>query len=150
MGSQDVFKDGHAYILLANNDKFVSRILRGDISYIEAEKTSIDAFCLFRATTLGNGKVVLKADDGINAYLSRIDRSGQHNIEAAKEEIDTFCMFDVEANAPGKWNPARYVHIKADNGMYWGIRERGSRHNIEACFDYTSNEATRFTVLEVQ
>ena len=146
MSSQHVFRDGHAYIFIANNDKYVSRI----DSHIEAAKTSIDAFCLFRATVSDNGKVVLKADDGINAYLCRVEQYGQQCIEAIAQTPTASCMFDVEAHAPGKWNPARYVYIKADNGKYWGIMERDSKHNIEACFDFINNEATRFTVLEAR
>ena len=33
-------------------------------------------------------------------------------------------MFDVEVVTPGPWNGAQYVHLKADNGKYWGIVER--------------------------
>ena len=147
--NQDVFKAGHTYVFLARNGKYVSRILRGEVDYIEAEKTSIDYFCLFRANILGDGKVAFKADDGNEDYLSRIYRYHQ-NVEAAKKAIDIYSMFDVEVVTPGPWNGAHYVHLKADNGKYLGVVKRGSRQNIEAYYDSKCDENTRFTVLEAQ
>ena len=152
-GNQDVFKAGHTYIFLANNGKYLSRIRRGVVDHIEAEKISIDYFCRFRASIMGDGKVAFQGDDGNWDYLSRITRFSNQNIEAAKKAIDIHSMFDVEVVTPGPWNGAQYVHLKADNGKYWGIVERRpySRQNIEAYYDSNLNEtATRFIVLEAQ
>ena len=63
-GNQDVFKAGHTYIFLANNGKYLSRIRRGVVDHIEAEKISIDYFCRFRASIMGDGKVAFQGDDG--------------------------------------------------------------------------------------
>ena len=146
-----IFKAGHTYIFLANNGKYLSRIRRGEVDYIEAEKVSIDYYCRFRACIMGDGKIALQGDDGKWDYLSRINRDSFDNIEAAKKAIDIYSMFDVEVVTPGPWNGARYVHLKADNGKYWGIVERSySRQNIEAYYDNNLDEATRFIVLEAQ
>ena len=82
---QGVFQAGHTYVILANNGKYyLSRIRRGEIDYVEAEKVSIDWPSSFRASVIGDGKIALRANDGENDYLSRVYRSGLNNIEAAK------------------------------------------------------------------
>ena len=122
MAQQDVFEAGHTYVIMANNGRYISRIDRSGINYIEAEKISIDLFSRFRASVLGDGRIALKADDGEGNYLSRIDR-GRDNIEAAKIHIDIFSEFEVERGAigPDKWNGTRYIYFKADNGKFWGF-----------------------------
>ena len=122
---QDVFEAGHTYIFLANNGKYVSRIRRGEVDHIEAEKTSMDLYCRFRTSVMGNGKVAFRGDDGDWHYLSRIDRGAQ-NIEAAKGVVDKFSEFEVEVATPGPWNRARYVYLKADNGKSLGTVSDGS------------------------
>ena len=146
---QDVFEAGRTYIFLANNGKYLSRIRRGEVDHIEAEKTAIDVFSRFRTSLLGNDKVAFKGDDGGWHYWSRIDRGAQ-NIEAAKGAIDKFSEFEVEVATPGPWNRARYVYLKADNGKYLGIVQRGQRQNIEAHYDDKSNDCTRFVVMEAK
>jgi len=85
-------KAGNSYVLLAHNGKFASRIRRGEIDYIEAEKSTIDVFCYFRASVLYNYKVSFKGDDGGWSFLSRINRDGHDNIEAAKPHILTYTV----------------------------------------------------------
>ena len=85
-------KAGNSYVLLAHNGKFASRIRRGEIDYIEAEKSTIDVFCYFRASVLYNCKVSFKGDDGGWSFLSRINRDGHDNIEAAKPHILTYTV----------------------------------------------------------
>ena len=78
------FHTGHTYVILANNGKYLSRIHRNGVDYIEAEKVSIDWPSCFRASVLGDRKIALRANDGENNYVSRVYRNGLNNIEAAK------------------------------------------------------------------
>ena len=145
-----MFKNDGTYILLGNNGKYLSRVRRGSSDFIEAEKESIDVFCLFRATLRDNGKVAFKADNGNADYLSRYTFSGGvSNIMAVKKTIDGFCEFEVEVSTPGPYDGVRYVHLKADDGKYWGIVDRSGRNNIEAIFNEKSDD-TRLVVLEAQ
>ena len=147
---QNVFKNDGTYILLGNNGQYLSRVRRGIIDFIEAEKVSIDVFCLFRATLRANGKVAFKADNGNANYLSRYTFShGVSNIVAVKKTIDVFSEFEVEVSTPGPYDGVRYVHLKADNGKYWGIVNSNGRNNIEAIFNKKSDD-TRLVVLEAQ
>jgi len=85
--SQDVFKDGHTYIFLANNSHYFGRMSHNNIEFVEAEKTSINETCLFHASTLGNGKVAFQADNGMGSYVSRIYQGCcSQNIELLKIE----------------------------------------------------------------
>ena len=133
---------------MGENGQFVSRIRRGSVDFMEAEKTTIDYFCLLRASILYNGKVSFRSDNGNHKYLSRIFRSGVQNVEAAKDSIDIFSQFTVEVDPKGKWDGAAYLYLKADNDKYVGIQDRNGRHNLEASFT-SQQDATRFTLLEV-
>ena len=149
---QSVFQAGHTYVILANNGKYLSRIRRGEIDYIEAEKVSIDWPSRFRASVLGDGKIALRANDGENNYLSRVYRGGLNNIEAAKTSIDVACEFQVEVDDSGvsQWNGAHYIYIKANDGKYWGIVDRGDQNGkIEANYE-SKNDASRFIVMEAK
>ena len=142
---QSPIKAGHTYVLLAHNRKFLSRIRRGLVDYIEAEKSMIDVFCYFRASALYNNKVSFKGDNGGWNFLSRINRFGRDNIEAAKPHIDQYSEFEVEydKNKGG-------VYLKADNSKYLGVVLRGGyQNNIEAYYDGRYKE-TRFVLLEVK
>ena len=147
------FHAGHTYVILANNGKYLSRIHRSGVDYIEAEKVSIDWPSRFRASVLGDGKIALRANDGANNYLSRVYRNGLNNIEAAKTSIDVACEFQVESDEsvfPPQWNGAHYIYLKANDGKYWGIVDRGDQHGkIEANYD-SKTEATRFIVMEAK
>jgi hypothetical protein len=144
-----IFDTDSIYVLLGNNGRFVSRIRRGSVDYMEAEKVSIDYFCLLRASILYNGKLSLKSDNGNNRYLSRINRGGVDNLEAAKPSIDVYSQFTVEVDiSDGIGKGANYIYLKADTGKYFGIKDRGGRNNLEASYD-TQVPATRFTLLEV-
>ena len=147
------FHAGHTFVILANNGKYLSRIHRRGVDFIEAEKESIDCYCRFRASVLGDGKIALRADDGAHNYLSRVCKIGLNNIEAAKTSIDEACEFlavSDETVFPPQWNRAHYIYLKADNGKYLGIVDRGNQNGkIEA--NYNSKcEATRFIVLEAK
>ena len=116
---------------------------------MEAEKTTIDYFCILRASILSNGKLSLMPDNGNYKYLSRITRGGVDNIEAAKDSIDIYSQFTVEIDLfHGKWDGATYIYLKADNDKYVGIQDRNGRNNLEASFT-SHDDATRFTLLEV-
>ena len=77
MAQQDVFEAGHTYVIMANNGRYISRIHRSGINYIEAEKISIDLFSRFRAGVLGDGRIALKADDGEGNYLNKQNSQGR-------------------------------------------------------------------------
>ncbi|CAI8006528.1 hypothetical protein GBAR_LOCUS4767 [Geodia barretti] len=144
-----IFDTNSIYILLGNNGRFVSRIRRGTIDYMEAEKVSIDYFCLLRASILYNGKLSLKSDNGNNNYLGRYTRGGVNDIEAVKVSIDVYSQFTVEVDiSDGIGKGANYIYLKADNDKYVGIKDRSGRNNLEASYD-TRVPATRFTLLEV-
>ena len=147
------FHAGHTFVILANNGKYLSRIHRNGVDYIEAEKVSIDLCCRFRASVLGDEKIALRADDGAHNYLSRVNRGGLDNIEAAKTSIDApseFLAVSDETVFPPQWNGAHYIYLKANNGKYWGIVDCGNQNGkIEAKYD-SKCEATRFIVLEAK
>ena len=133
---------------MGHNNKFVGRINRGPINYMEAVKESIDVQTRLRASVLLNGKVSFRADDGTHLYLSRIFRGGGlQYIEPAKSVLDVYCEFTVETESNGPWNGAHHVYLKADNGKYVGIVNRDGRNRMEASFSERSDE-TRFTVLQ--
>ena len=144
----DVFCAGKAYILVGHNGKMVSRIRRGTIDYMEAAKENIDIHTILLPSILWNGKVSFKSDNGQFPYLSRINRGALDNVEAAKPSIDIYSEFSVEVDSVGPWKGLHYIYLKADNGKYVGIKNRGGRHNMEASFNRRSNN-TRFTLLEV-
>ena len=85
---------GGKILLLANNGKYLSRIHRDSIHYIEAAKSSPNVFSTFQLYNQDDGTIVLKADNG--KYLSRIHRGSKYNIEAAKSSIDVYCKFKLQ------------------------------------------------------
>ena len=87
-------QSGGKLLLLGNNGKYLSRIHRGSIDFIDAAKSIPDAACLFVVYNQADGTVVLKATNG--KYLSRIHRGDFDYIEAAKSQIDSFCKFRLE------------------------------------------------------
>ncbi len=85
------FKTGDTISLKGDNDKYLNRIIRGNLDPIEAmeaAKDSIDAYSQFNVTVLADGKIVLKADN--DKYLSRINRGRINPIEATKNTSDVF------------------------------------------------------------
>ena len=92
-----------------DNGKYLSRIRRGSIDFIEVAKPHKDHFTRFLATE-SNGKLLLQADNG--KYLSRIRRGSVDYIEAAKDAPDVFCHFTVHNQPDGT------VVLQADNGKY--------------------------------
>lgn len=81
--------------LLADNQRFLSRINRGNTNPIEAAKTEPDLYSRFAVTVFDNGTIALAADNGL--YLSRWDIGDDiSRIWAAKPEIDMYCQFVVE------------------------------------------------------
>ena len=141
--TRGTIKAGFSYLLIGCNGKFLSRIRRGSIDYIEAEKSIVDVHCHFKASLMYNGKVSFKGDDGGWNFLSRYTRNSVDNIESAKTTIDIHCEFEVEMV-----DGDQGVYFKADNGKYLGVIPRDGRNNIEACFTRRCKE-TCFTVLEV-
>ena len=115
---------------------------------MESVKTKLDVHTLLRATVLHNGKVAFRADNGYHKYLSRYTRKGVNNIEAVKPTIDIFSQFTVEVGRTRPWKGVHYIHLRADNGRYIGVRSRGGRYNLEATFGQQAAQ-TRFVLLEV-
>ena len=68
----NVFEVGKTYLILGNNNKFLSIInyggTRGVNDYIESIKNQPDVFCRFVASTLYNGKIALRAVER-NMYI---------------------------------------------------------------------------------
>ena len=85
------------YSFLADNGKYLSRILRFGTNAIEAAKSGIDPFCKFNVIDYDNGKISLQADNEL--WWSRINRGGGVNgynpVEAAKAHPDIFSQFTV-------------------------------------------------------
>ena len=127
------------------NGRFVSRIRRGSVDYMEAKKQTIDLYTRLRASVLYNGKVSFRSDNGGHRYLSRVYRGGVHNVEAAKSSIDIYSEFAVDIVED---NGVHFIYLKADNGKYVGIRVRGGRQNLEAIYN-TKEAQTCFMLLEL-
>ena len=53
----------------------------------------------------------------------------------------------MEVASPRPWDGAHCVHLKAENGKYWGIVQGPVKNNIAADFE-DRVEATRLIVLE--
>lgn len=87
--------DNHIYLKAADG-RYLTRMHRGGIDYIEAAKYHRDVFCKFEIYEV-DGKIVFKADNG--KFLSRVYRDGEHNIEAEKWSIDPFTKFIVETGS---------------------------------------------------
>ena len=80
-------KSSGKLMLTADNGKYLSRIRRGNVDYIEAAKTYPDTPSQFTVhyQPANNGK-----------YLSLIDRNSRNSFEAAKDNIDSFCKLRRE------------------------------------------------------
>lgn len=81
-------------MLKANNGKYLSRVRRGNVDYIEAAKTYPDIYSQFSVHDQQDGTYVLQADNG--KYLSVIYRGSRNSFEAAKDNIDSFCKLRRE------------------------------------------------------
>ena len=144
---QPVFEAGQTYLILGDNNKFLSIINYGGVpgvnDFIESVKLQPDVFCRFVASTLHNGKVALTAVER-RKYLQR---SSLDYIQPTAGAITTAAQFEVEMGAPISkmyWPGAHYVYLKADNGNYWGV---SADNKIAATFN-TTEQATRLIVLE--
>lgn len=148
MTSQDVFEPGQTYLFIAQNNHYVSEVNENPLN-IAAAKPSLDVYCLFRATVLGNGKVAFKARNGAGKYLTIVEL-GYSNVEASSHDIDDHCQFEVEVGEPIPGHKGeRYVYFKGYNGKYWGrVNRFGYKTNIEAYFN-TQHPNTRFRVLKM-
>ena len=146
--TQDVFKVGKTYLILGSNNKFLSIIGRSGIpgdynhDYIEASKDQQDVFCRFAASPLYNGKIAL-ASIRRKTYIQLRGEC----IQILPGDLNTAAQFEVEVGSPGPWPGARYVYLKAANGKYWGIGNKGNK--MMATFD-TKEVATRLIVLSAQ
>ena len=150
-GGWDVFEAGQIYLILGNNNLFLSAINYGGTggeNYIQSIKSQQDGFCRFAVSILENGKVALRDFGGGGRYLQLNPGSGVNSIRPTSDVIDDSAQFEVEVGGPGPWKGAHYVYLKANNGKYWGIVNNGPvRDNIAA--DYAEREeATRLIVLE--
>ena len=87
-------KSSGKLMLIADNGKYLSRIRRGNVDYIEAAKTYPDTHSQFTVHYQPDGTVALQADNG--KYLSLIDRNSRNSFEAAKDNIDSFCKLRRE------------------------------------------------------
>ena len=147
---QEVFQPGHIYLMLGNNNHFLSTINHGGVggaNFIQSLKTQQDGFCRFAVSVLNNGKVAFTDFAGGGLYLQLNPGGGVHSIRPTSAVIDGSAQFEVEVSGPGPWKGAHYVHLKAANGNYAGIVNTPVQNNIAA--DYKdAEEATRLIVLE--
>ena len=149
--SEDVFQAGQSYLILGNNNKFLSAINyggRGGQNYIQAVKTQQDGFCRFAASNLNNGKIALRGFNGKGRYLQLNPGQDHNNIRPTTDVIDESAQFEVEVDPNGPWLGAHYVYLKAKNGKYWGIVSGPVKNNIAADYDDNDNDNTRFIVLD--
>ena len=141
---QNVFKAGQIYLILGNNNQFLSSIDQGgDDDYLQAVKTKQDSFCHFAASELENGTVALRGFEGEGKYL----QLNEGNIRPTSEVIDKSAEFIVEVSSDGPWRGAHYIYLKAENGKYWGIADSPVPDNIAAIYDSQEEEA-RMIVLD--
>ena len=140
---QNVFKAGQIYLILGNNNQFLSSIDDGGEDYLQAVKTKLDVFCRFAASEIENGTVALRGFEGEGKYL----QFNEGNIRPTSEVIDKSAEFIVEVSSDGPWRGAHYVYLKAENGKYWGITDSPVPNNIAAIYD-SREEATRMIVLD--
>ena len=147
---QDVFQPGHVYLMLGNNNHFLSTINHGGVggaNFIQSIKTQQDGFCRFAVSVLDNGKVAFRDFAGEGLYLQLNPGGGANSIRPTSAVIDDSAQFEVEVSRPGPWKGARYVHLKAQNGKYCGIVNTPVPNNIAADYE-DAVEATRLIVLE--
>ncbi|XP_043913349.1 uncharacterized protein LOC122789938 isoform X2 [Protopterus annectens] len=119
--------DRTIYIKTPQN-KYLSRVQRCGIDYIEPAKDEPDVSCEFQLDSQDH-KVVFVADNG--KYLSRVHRSGAYNIEAYKEQIDEDCLFEP-VDFQKNMIPQDIIAFKADNGHFWSIVNNRGRSIIKA------------------
>ena len=141
--SQNVFKAGHIYLILGDNNQFLSAIDHGGENYLQADKTEQDEFCRFAASEIDNGTVALRGFDGEGNYL----QLNEGSIRPTSHVIDASALFIVEVSSNGPWRGAHYVYLKAGNGKYWGLTGTPVPNNIAAIYD-TQLEETRMIVLD--
>ena len=144
----EVFQPGHIYLILGNNNLFLSSIfyIVGG-SFTQSIKTQQDEFCRYAVSVLDNGKVAFRDFAGEGLYLHLNNSFGVNSIRPTSEVIDDSAQFEVQESSPGPWKGAHYVYLKAANGNYSGIVNTPVENNIAA--DYVDAvEATRLIVLE--
>ena len=118
-------KSSDVYLLDPSTGRFLSRIYRQGVSYIEAEKQQPDAPSKFKMLLLNNGKVAFQANNG--KYLSRIAYSNsavdaRNYIEASKGSADFFSQFEYDYTPDGgPWEGAGTITLKSENGRYWTV-----------------------------
>ena len=147
---QDVFQPGHIYLMLGNNNHFLSRINYGGVggeNYIQSIKSQQDEFCRFAVSVLNNGNVAFRDFAGEGLYLQLNPGHGVNSIRPTSVVIDDSGQFEVEVSRPGPWKGAHYVHLKAQNGKYCGIDNAPVANNIAADYE-DAEETTRLIVLE--
>ena len=147
---QNVFKAGRIYLILGNNNLFLTAGPRIGIElYIQSIQLQQDESCHFAVSILESGKVAFRSFGGDGAYLQLNPgrTPGVNSIRPISNVINDSTQFEVEVSHPGPWDGAHYVHLKAENGKYWGIVQEPVEDNIAA--DYEDRvEDTRLIVLE--
>ena len=155
---QNVFQDGKIYLIIGNNNKFLSSINHGGPggeNFIQSVKLQQDQFCRFAASVLDDGTIALKGFEGNGKYL-RLNPGDEPNlpglignsIRPTGDVIDDYAKFKVEVGQDGPWEGAHYVYLNAANGQYWGIIDTPVPDNIAAHYRRNVNHNTRLIVLE--
>ena len=147
---RNVFKAGRIYLMLGNNNLFLTASHRlGVERFLQSIQPQQDENCHFAVSILESGKVAFRNIGGdLDGYYLRLDPLGSENsIRPTSTVIDDSAQFEVEVSHPGPWDGAHYVHLKAENGKYWGIVQDPVDNNIGAVYE-DRVEATRLIVLE--
>ena len=146
---QEVFQPGHIYLMLGNNNLFLSSIYYiGGGNYTQSIKTQQDEFCRYAVSVLDNGKVAFRDLAGEGVYL-QLNSGGSliNSITPTSKVIDDSAQFEVEVSGPGPWKGAHYVHLKAQNGNYCGLTDALVEKNFAADYEDAERD-TRLIVLE--
>ena len=146
---QEVFQPGHIYLMLGNNNLFLSTtFFVGGGVYTQSIKSQQDEFCRYAVSVLDNGKVAFRDLAGEGLYL-QLNTGGIviNSITPTSKVIDDSAQFEVEVSGPGPWKGAHYVHLKAQNGNYCGLIDAIVKDNLVAQYE-DAERGTRLIVLE--
>ena len=145
---QEVFQPGHIYLMLGNNNLFLSSTNQEGENYTQSIKSQQDKYCRYAVSVLDNGKVAFRDLAGEGLYLQLYTGGGLINgIVPNSKVIDDSAQFEVEVSGPGPWKGAQFVHLKAQNGKYCGLIDALVKDNFAAEYKDAENP-TRLIVLE--
>ncbi len=143
--SEFEFEDGERIALWASNNRYLSRINRGDRNPIEAAKKYPDEASVFTVEVDDEtGQIALKADnDKYLRWLTYGSDNPPRVVEAIVDEVDIHSQFDVLY-----WDDGR-VSLKTDDDHYFRWLLRDGKYPIETPHTVL-DEFTQFCVIPLQ